>query len=54
MHRVEGDVVDGVDILKAAGNPIGAVTFERKVIFRVNCVHILNGNSALHATQSKA
>ena len=54
VHRVEGDVVDGVDVLEALGDAVGAVALEGEVVLGVLRVHVLDGHATLNAAKGEA
>ena len=51
--RVEGNVVDSVDVLIAVRDAVGAVALEREVVLGVLRVHVLDGHAALDAPEGK-
>ena len=51
--RVEGDIVDCVDVLVAVRDAVRAVALEREVVLGILCVYVLDGHATLDAPEGK-
>ena len=53
VHGMEGDVVDGENVLESVDGSVATVTLEGEVVLRVGGVDVLYGHPPLHAAQSE-
>lgn len=48
MHWVKCNVVDSVDVLETIGCSVRTVAFERKIVFGILRIGILNGDTTFN------
>ena len=48
MNRVKCNIINSIDVLEPIGDSIGAVAFEREVVFGILSIGVLDSNATFN------